>query len=50
MPERNRLREVLVQTECARDGTGDLRHFEGMREAGAEMVALGGQEHLRLMR
>ena len=47
--ERDGLSQVLVQPERPRDGAGDLRHFQRMGEARAEVVALGGQEHLCLL-
>src|SRR2546423_1216554 len=47
--ERNRLREVLVQPQRARDRPGDLGDFEGVREASAEVVFLGIDEDLRLV-
>ena len=50
VPERDGLGQVLVQPERPRDGARDLRHLERVGEPGAEVVALGGQEHLRLMR
>ena len=50
VPERDGLGQVLVQPERPRDGARDLRHLERVGEPGAEVVALGGQEHLRLVR
>ena len=49
MPETDRLGEVLVQRERARDGARDARHLEGVSEPGAVVVALGRDEHLRLV-
>ena len=47
--ERDGLSQVLVQPERPRDGAGDLRHFQRMGEARAEVVALGSEEHLGLV-
>ena len=49
VPERDGLRQVLVQAERARDGAGDLRDVERVREPNAVVVALWRQEHLRLV-
>ena len=35
----NGLNQVLMQTQCAGHGTGQLRHLQRMRQAGAEQVA-----------
>ena len=47
--QRQRLGQVLVERQHAGDGAGDLRHLEGVREAGAVVVALVEHEHLRLV-
>ena len=47
--EADRLREVLVEAERAGDGPRDLRDLERVRQPRAEVVALGGDEHLRLV-
>ncbi|GGA41460.1 hypothetical protein GCM10011395_09670 [Sphingomonas psychrolutea] len=47
--ERERLGQIFVQAERARDGARDLRHLEAVRQADAEMVAIGGHEHLCLV-
>src|SRR4029079_8274937 len=47
--EADRLDEVLVQPERARDGAGDPGRLERVRQAGAEVVALGVDEDLRLV-
>ena len=49
MAEGHGFGQILVQAERTRDRAGDLRHFERMREARAKMVALGSDEHLRLV-
>ena len=48
--QRQRLGEVLVEPERARQRAGDLGDFERMGEPGAVMVALVIDEHLRLVR
>src|SRR5262249_18567176 len=50
VPERGRLRQVLVETERARQRPRDLGYFQGMRQPCAEMIALVIDEHLRLVR
>src|SRR4249920_4031829 len=47
--ERDRLGEVLVQAQRAGGGPGDLAHLERVGEPDAVVVALGGEEHLRLV-
>src|SRR5919107_259204 len=47
--EPDRLREVLVQAECARDAPRDPARLERVREPGAVMVALRRDENLRLV-
>src|SRR5665213_3659087 len=47
--EPDRLSEVLVQGEGPRDGARDPRDLEGVGQAGAVVVALGGDEHLGLV-
>ena len=42
--------EVLVEAERTSDGAGDLCDLERMRETRAVVIALGRQEHLRLVR
>ena len=49
VPHPDRLDEVLVEAQRARDGAGDLRHLERVREARAVVIALGRHEHLRLV-
>ena len=49
MPERDRLGQVLVQPQGARHRARDLRDLERMRQSGAVVVALGRDEHLRLV-
>ena len=47
--QRQRLSQVLVEAERARQRAGDLRHFQRMREPRAVMVALVIDEDLRLV-
>ena len=47
--KRNRFRQIVVQPQGARERARDLRHLDRVGEAGAEMVALVVDEHLRLM-
>src|SRR6266545_3309053 len=47
--ERDRLGQVLVQTERAGGRPRDLRDLQGVGEADPVVVAFGGQEHLRLV-
>ena len=44
--QRQRLGEVFVQPQDTRAGAGNLRHFQRVRQAGAVMVALMGDENL----
>ena len=41
--------KVFIEAEGACDGAGDLRDFNGVGEAGGEVVAYGGDEDLRLV-
>ena len=43
------LGQILVQAKRAGDGARDLRHFDGMGQAGAEIIALMFHKHLRLV-
>ena len=47
--QRDRLDQVLVQAQRPGDRTGELRHFERVREPRTEQVALVVQEDLRLV-
>ena len=47
--ERDRLGQILVEAERPCDRARDLRDFERMGEARAVVVALGGDEDLRLV-
>jgi len=49
MGQRQRLGEILVETEPPRERAGDLCHFEGVSEPGAVMVAFVEYEDLRLV-
>src|SRR3546814_12307492 len=43
------LRQIRVQSKRAGDGPGDLRDLKAVREAHAEVIAVGCDEHLRLV-
>ena len=47
--EADRLGQVLVQPQGPRDGAGDAAGLDRVREAGAVVIALGGDEDLRLV-
>ncbi len=47
--EAQRLGQILVEAERAGDGAADLRDFEAVGQADAIMVAVGRDEHLRLV-
>jgi hypothetical protein len=47
--EAQRLRQVFVETERAGYGPSDLRDFYAVGEPHPEMIAVGGDEHLRLV-
>ena len=47
--ERDRFGKVLVEAERPRDRPRDLRNFKRVRQPGAVVVALRGDEHLRLV-
>ena len=49
MDQRQRLGEILVAAQGAGQGAGNLRDFDRMGEPRAEMVALVGDENLRLV-
>ena len=48
--ERDRLGQVLVERQRAGDRARDLRHLERVRQPRPVVVALGREEHLRLVR
>jgi hypothetical protein len=43
------LGQILVQPQSARDRPPDLRHLQTMGQPHAEMITIGGHEHLRLV-
>ena len=47
--KRDRLRQVVVEPQGPGERARDLRHLDGVGEAGAEMVALVIDEHLGLV-
>jgi len=49
MAERDGLGQIGVEAEGPRQSAGELRDLDGVGQAGAEMVALVVNEHLRLV-
>ena len=49
VPDRDRLGEILVQTQCPGDAARDPCGLQRVREPGAEVVAFGVDEDLRLV-
>ena len=49
MGERDRLGEVVVERQSLGQRAGDLRDFDGVGQAGAEVVAFVEHEDLRLV-
>ena len=47
--ERQRLGQIFIEPQRPSQGTGDLRHLDGVGQARAEMVALVEHEDLRLV-
>ena len=47
--ERDRFRKVVVEPQRPGQRAGDLRHLDGVRQAGAEMIAVVIDEHLGLV-
>ena len=47
--EAERLGQILVEAERAGDGAADLRDLQAMGQADAIMIAIGRDEHLRLV-
>ncbi len=47
--KRQRLGQILVETEAARDAARDLRHFEAVGKSRPVVIALVIDEHLRLV-
>src|SRR5437867_7303359 len=45
----DRLGQLLVEAQDFRNRTGDLRHFERMRQACSIVIAGRREEHLRLV-
>ena len=48
--KRQRLRQILIEPKRAGQRSGDLGHFERMRQPGAEMIAFVKHEDLGLVR
>ena len=49
VPQSDRFRQVFIESEGTGDGARDLRNVDGVRHAGAEMVAFRRKEDLRLI-
>ncbi|GAA3905331.1 hypothetical protein GCM10022276_24870 [Sphingomonas limnosediminicola] len=49
MREAKCLGQVLVETQGAGHGAANLRDFDAVGQANAEMIAIGGDEDLRLV-
>ena len=49
MREAQSLGQILVEPKRARDRPADLRDFQAVGEPDAEMIAIGGEKHLRLV-
>jgi hypothetical protein len=47
--QRQRLGQILIQTKTARHAAGDLSHFDAVSQSGSKVIAMGGNEDLRLM-
>ena len=43
VPQRDRLRQVFVEGEGARDGAGDLRHVQRVGQAGDVVIPSGAK-------
>ena len=48
MTQRDRFGQIGFQAHGGSRRTGDLRNFQRVRQAGAEVIALMGHEHLGL--
>ena len=44
-----RFRQILIQAQCARNGTCNLCHLKRVRQTGTVMIPHGGKEHLRFI-
>lgn len=49
MRQRNRLGQILMQTQGSGDTARQLRHFDAMREPGAKEVTLVVYKYLRFI-
>jgi hypothetical protein len=47
--ERERFGKILIEPETPRERAGDLRDLKRVRQARSEVIALRGNEHLRLV-
>ena len=49
VPQADRFDQIFVQAQCARDGAGDLRHLQRVREPRAIVIAKRRDKDLRFM-
>ena len=49
MHQRQRFHQVNIEIERSRDGAGDLRDLDGVRQAGAKVVGVAAGEDLGLV-
>jgi len=47
--QRDRLQQILVRPQCARHSPADLRHLQGVRQAGTVIIPLVVHENLGLV-
>ena len=47
--QRDRFRQILIQSQGARDRPANRSNFEGMREPGAQMIRRSVEKNLRLV-
>ncbi len=49
VPEGDRLRQILVEAQCAGDGARDMADVERVGQSNPVVIPLGSEEHLRLV-
>ena len=49
MPQRNGLSQILIQTQCLRNGSGILRHLQRVRHPRPVMVTVRCDKNLRFV-
>ena len=47
--QRDRFRQIFIESECSRDVAADLRDFQRVRNARSVVIAVPADEHLRLV-